>query len=230
MKDSARKILDRIVNIFESGNITILTLDKPACKPSYFDKVAKAWGITIKKIPKNDHHAGSYHHGRRKIYLTTNDRMVFYHELAHAGLMKFFIGIWDKRHEEVISEMVAQTLYVLAHGKTKNIERSNRYIEYQSAKLKMIPFEVLGEVREDAEMLLDAILTSNPIISVKSPTREKPMFFETMIEVEIFRRVFKSENISIAVVSKDESTDLENDWSSSLVLPKKNGEIIDEVP
>jgi hypothetical protein len=230
MKDSARKILDRIVNIFESGIITTLILDKPVCKPSYFDKVAKAWGITIKKIPQNEHHSGSYHHGRKKIYLTTNDRMVFYHELAHAGIIKFFSGLVDRYYDDALAEIIAQTIYVLAHGKTKNLERSNRYIEHQSAKLKKIPFEVLGEIREDAESLLEVILTPNPIFKVVSTEREKPIFFKMMIEAALFRMVFKEEHISIEIISKDESTDLENDWSSSLVLPKKNGEIIDEVP
>lgn len=222
MKIKAKQVLDAVIELLMSGKLIPITLNQPICKHSYFLKVAKDWGIAIEWIPKNKHHVGSYHHGRKKIYLTTNDRIVFYHELGHAGILKFFIGMVDRYYSDALAEVIAQTLYFLAHGKIKSLKRTNRYIEYYSKKLKKIPFEVLGEIREDAESLIEVILTPDPIFKVVSAEREKPMFFKMMIEAELFRMVFKKEHISIEIVSKDDTMDLENDFPVNVVHKKGN--------
>lgn len=218
MKEKAKQVLDAVIELLMSGKLIPRTLNQPICNPSYFKKVVKDWGIAIKKVPPNKHHTGLYHHGRKKIYLTTNDRMVFYHELAHAGLMKIMC-LWDKHEHDVIAEIVAQTLYFLAHGKIKNLKKSQEYIEYKSLKLKMTPSEILGEVREDAGILLDVILTSDPIFELSVPDKEL-MYFKTQLEVEIFRKIFEPKDATVKVVQKTESMNLDNDWSVKIVTKK----------
>lgn len=212
MKEDAKQILQRILDMFKSGEVDDLVLDKPLCKQSFLEKVAETFEIKIKKVsPNNRNYLGCYDLKKNTINLATKDKFVFYHELAHAVFSRIIGHVWNDPSDEFVADLTAQTLHTLVRGRTKNLKRTYMLMEILARDMKKSPHRICADLKEDVKMVIDVLFTPNPIF-ILSSQKKNSYFFDNQLEAEIYLRVFKlkMKGYSISVISRDSSTPLES--------------------
>lgn len=220
MINEAKAILDRFIKEMGLGNTDDLRHGNPLIKLSYFENKARLWDIKIRMVKKNKKYIGCYFPKKKQIHLTTTNKLVFLHELVHAGGDKFMVSYGEDHTHDIITELTAQTLYVLIRGKTRNFKRSCRYIEAYASLLDQQPYEACLEGKENAEILISIFLSQNPVFKLTT-SKLNQVFFDTYIEAIIFAMVFKIEDYKISVIEKAQIT--EKEWEASKEVLENTG-------
>ncbi len=123
-------------------------------------EVAEEWGISVKAIPGNYRIYGCFSKQRNEIALASQEEVVFFHELAHAGHSK--ITKLEKEQnwkKEIVAELSASVLcHIVGKDGSKHLGQSYRYIEDYAQKAKLNAYQGCIKVMSDVEKVLTLIL------------------------------------------------------------------------
>lgn len=121
---------------------------------------ANEWGISVKAVPGNYRFYGYYSPQRKEIALATDNERVFFHELAHAGheIVKGKLTTGQDPLQEIVAELSASALAIMAGKAIDSIGNSFRYIKDYADKLDMTPHAACLKVLADTEKVLNLIV------------------------------------------------------------------------
>ncbi|MDA9762240.1 ArdC family protein [Desulfobacterales bacterium] len=122
---------------------------------------AEEWGISVNAVPGNYRFYGAYSMNAKKISLATQEEIVFFHELSHAGHEKVIgkLKCGQDPFQEIVAELSSQALCRLVGKQVQdNIGNSYRYIENYAKELKLNPYTACMKVLSETEKVLNLIL------------------------------------------------------------------------
>ncbi len=122
---------------------------------------ASDWGISVKAVPGNYRYFGYYSSGRQEIALATNQEVVFFHEMAHAGhhIVKGALRPGQDPLQEIVAELSASALAMMVGKSIEDTTGNNfRYIKRYADQLKMSVHSACLKVLSDTEKVLNLII------------------------------------------------------------------------